>query len=464
MYLSRIIDEHLEKWAKKTEHKPILLRGARQVGKSCTVQHLGLKFQHYAEINFEKEPIYKQVFESDLDPKRIVSQLSAICGVDIIPGNTLLFLDEVQECPKAIMALRFFKEDMPQLHVIAAGSLLEFALTDLPTFGVGRIHSMYMRPLSFDEFEAACGFGNLLKARDESSADQPLPEHLHKVLLEHYRSYMMVGGMPEVVVKWVDTHSYAECQEAQDDIIVSYEDDFPKYKSKASPDLLRSVLHSAATQCGKKFVYASVGAGYKTHAVKQALNLLYRAGILIPVTHTSANGLPLGSEADPNKRKVLFLDCGLLLRTLNMALGDISDITTQILTANASDLVNKGAIAEQVAGTELLAHKSVNLRHELYYWTREAKNSLAEVDYIETNACQVLPIEVKANVQGGMKSLWAFMREKKLHYAIRCSAENFGRITYTDTQDHDEKRIVDIVPLFAISKLQGMRPAMPKEI
>ena len=191
----------------------------------------------------------------------------------------------------------------------------------------------------------------------------------------------MIGGMPEVVVKWVATHNYSQCQEVQDDIIVSYEDDFPKYKSKVDPDLLRSVLHSAAVQCGKKFVYADVG-GYKTHAVKQALDLLYRAGILIPVTHTSANGLPLGSEINANKRKVIFLDCGLLLRTLNMALGDISDITAQILTANATDLVNKGSIAEQVAGTELLAYKTANLRHELYYWAREAKSSLAVGDKV----------------------------------------------------------------------------------
>lgn len=452
MYLKRIIDKYLEEWAKRADHKPILLRGARQVGKSSSVKHLGRLFQNYVEINFEKSPIYKQVFEADLDAGRIVSQLSALIGIDIIPGKTLLFLDEVQECPKAIMALRFFKEDMPKLHVIAAGSLLEFALDNLPTFGVGRIHSMFMHPLSFDEFESACGFDALLKTRDSASAEHPMPEPLYKTILEHYRTYMMIGGMPEVVVKWVATHNYSQCQEVQDDIIVSYEDDFPKYKSKVDPDLLRSVLHSAAVQCGKKFVYADVG-GYKTHAVKQALDLLYRAGILIPVTHTSANGLPLGSEINANKRKVIFLDCGLLLRTLNMALGDISDITAQILTANATDLVNKGSIAEQVAGTELLAYKTANLRHELYYWAREAKSSLAEVDYIESFGNKVLPVEVKANVQGGMKSLWVFMREKKLHSAVRCSAENFGKITYIDEQDNGEERQVTIVPLFAISKL-----------
>ncbi|MDO4512336.1 MAG: AAA family ATPase [Bacteroidales bacterium] len=452
MYFNRLIDKSLEEWAKIDDHKPILLRGARQVGKSSSVKHLGRKFKNYAEINFEKTPIYKDVFEIDLDPVRIVSQLSALCGTTIVPGKTLLFLDEIQECPKAVMSLRFFREELPQLHVIAAGSLLEFALDDLPTFGVGRIHSVFMRPMSFDEFEMACGFDALLKAKNEASAEHPLPEPLYKTILEHYRTYMMVGGMPEVVLKWVKTHDYIQCQEVQDDIIVSYEDDFPKYKNKVNPDLLRAVMRSAAIQCGRKFVYANV-AGYKTHAVKQALDLLYRAGILVPVTHTSANGLPLGGEADSAKRKVIFLDCGLLLRTLNMALGDITEITTRIITASAADLVNKGAIAEQVAGTELLVYKSANLRHELYYWAREAKNSLAEVDYVESLGNAVTPIEVKANVQGGMKSLWVFMREKKLHRAVRCSAENFGTIIFVDSKDGDEQREVEIVPLFAISKL-----------
>ena len=235
MYLKRIIDKYLEEWAKRADHKPILLRGARQVGKSSSVKHLGRLFQNYAEINFEKSPIYKQVFEADLDAGRIVSQLSALIGIDIIPGKTLLFLDEVQECPKAIMALRFFKEDMPKLHVIAAGSLLEFALDDLPTFGVGRIHSMFMRPLSFDEFESACGFDALLKTRDSASAEHPLPEPLYKTILEHYRTYMMIGGMPEVVVKWVATHNYSQCQEGQDDISCRMKTTFRSIRVRLTP-------------------------------------------------------------------------------------------------------------------------------------------------------------------------------------------------------------------------------------
>lgn len=190
---------------------------------------------------------------------------------------------------------------------------------------------------------------------------------------------------------------------------------------------------------------------YKTAEVKKSLDLLIKAGILIPVTHTSGNGLPLGDEADEGIRKMLLLDTGLMLRLLNMTTGDTSAITAQILTATAADLVNKGPVAEMLAGLELLHYLSPNLHHDLYYWVRQAKNSTAEIDYLFSRNTQVLPFEVKASVQGGMKSLWDFMREKKLHQAIRCSLENFGKFDYIDADAQGEVRHVDIIPLYALS-------------
>ena len=180
--------------------------------------------------------------------------------------------------------------------------------------------------------------------------------------------------------------------------------------------------------------------------------MLILAGILTPVTHTDANGLPLGSEADNTYRKFLLLDTGLMLRLLNMALGDTTQITTQILTDNAADLVNKGPIAEQIVGLEMLRYKTPNLRHELYYWVRQAKNSQAEIDYITNYNQAILPIEVKAGTQGGMKSLWSFMRDKKLTQAIRCSLENFGTFTYTDNETNTVRH-VNIHPIYAISRM-----------
>ena len=222
MYFKRLIDGYLEQWAKRRDHKPMLLRGARQVGKSTAIRHLGETFDNFVEINFEKQPEYKEVFKSNLVGARIVSEISAMCAKPIEIGKTLLFFDEIQECQQAIMSLRFFREDMPGLHVVAAGSLLEFALAELPTFGVGRIHSMYMYPMTFDEYLEANGETILLDYKRKATPEQPLPETLHNKLIALIRSYFLVGGMPEVVGKWVETHDYLHCQEVKDDIISVY--------------------------------------------------------------------------------------------------------------------------------------------------------------------------------------------------------------------------------------------------
>lgn len=452
MYYERIIDRYLGEWATRPVHKPILLRGARQVGKSTAVRHLGESFKYYVEINLEKQSNYIDLFKKDLDVTRIVPQMAAMCGTPIVPNETLLFIDEIQESQEAIMALRYFKEDMPNLHVIAAGSLLEFVLDEIPTFGVGRIHSMYMFPMTFDEFLLANGEQLLLDARGQANIDAPLPAPLHEKMIGLMRTFMLVGGMPESVVKWVQTHDFLQCQEVQDDIITGYEADFPKYKKKVAPQLLIATMKSAATQATKKFVYSRVSGEYKTAEVKKALDLLIKAGILIPVTHSSGNGLPLGDESDESIRKILLLDTGLMLRLLNMTMGDTSAITAQILTATAADLVNKGPMAEMLAGLELLHYLTPNLHHDLYYWVRQAKNATAEIDYLLSRDMKVLPFEVKAGVQGGMKSLWDFMREKKLDQAVRCSLENFGKFDYVDAEAEGAIRHVDVYPLYALSQ------------
>ena len=453
MYYERIIDRYLSEWATRPVYKPILLRGARQVGKSTAVRHLGKSFRYYVEINLEKQSNYIDLFKKDLDVTRIVPQMAAMCGTPIVPNETLLFIDEIQESQEAIMALRYFKEDMPNLHVIAAGSLLEFVLDEIPTFGVGRIHSMYMFPMTFDEFLLANGEQLLLDARGHANFDAPLPAPLHEKMIGLMRTFMLVGGMPESVVKWVQTHDFLQCQEVQDDIITGYEADFPKYKKKVDPQLLIATMKSAATQATRKFVYSRVSGEYKTAEVKKALDLLIKAGILIPVTHSSGNGLPLGDESDESIRKILLLDTGLLLRLLNMTMGDTSAITAQILTATAADLVNKGPMAEMLAGLELLHYLTPNLHHDLYYWVRQAKNSTAKIDYLLSRDMKVLPFEVKASVQGGMKSLWDFMREKKLEQAVRCSLENFGKFDYVDAEAEGAVRHVEVYPLYALSQL-----------
>lgn len=217
-YFSRQIDDSLLAWKNSTRHKPLLLRGARQVGKSSSVRHLAKQFDNFVEINFERKPAYLEIFKGDRDAKHIVEMLKSITGKPIIPGKTLLFFDEIQMCQEAISSLRFFWEDMPDLHVIAAGSLLEFALNEIPTFGVGRIHSMFMYPMSFDEFLNALGMTSLQNFKREASPEKPLLSTLHEQLVSLFRTYLMVGGMPESVGTWVDTHSYVECQAVQKEI------------------------------------------------------------------------------------------------------------------------------------------------------------------------------------------------------------------------------------------------------
>ncbi len=445
-YLPRLIDNVLVTWKNEAKHKPILLRGARQVGKSSAIRHLARQFEHFVEVNFERQPQLKELFAGELDVKQISSKLSLFSGTPVEPGKTLLFLDEIQMCKEAIASLRFFYEDYPELHVIAAGSLLEFALSEIPTFGVGRIRSLFMFPMTFDEFLAATNNQGFITEKKAASPTQPLLNAFHQKLVELFRIYLMVGGMPESVATWVATHDYLQCQQVQDEIIVSYEDDFAKYKQKADPVLLRLTLKGIVHQIGEKLIYSQVSRDYRSAQIKEALELLRLAGLITPVIHTSANGLPLGAETNDSYVKYLYLDSGLLLRILSMDLGDIQEITEDILIGEATDLVNKGHLTEMVAGLELMRYQSPFQRHDMYFWMRTEKNSLAEVDYLLTRNMKILPLEVKAGTRGGMKSLFNFMRDKKLTVGIRSSLENFGEYMNESIQ-------VEIVPLYALSNL-----------
>ena len=451
-YISRSIDKTLEEWKESTTHKPLLLRGARQVGKSSAVRHLGTQFKYFAEVNFESAKSIATFFKGDLDVKLISSKISNYIQVPIIPGQTLLFLDEIQACPEAIMALRFFKEDYPELHVIAAGSLLEFALQSLPTFGVGRIHSVFMYPMTFDEFLVAMDMGGLLAMRREATVTHPLDAPFHDKLVNLFRTYLMVGGMPEAVATWRETTDFLKCQQVHQDIILTYEDDFNKYGRRVNPELLRLTLHGVCHQIGQKLTFSRISEGYRSAQIREALNLLTLAGLVIPVVGTSANGVPLDAESDEKRAKYLFLDSGLLLAILHLD-GQLGhDLIKLIMTATPQDLINKGSITEMVAGLEISRYKSPVMRPRLFYWEKTG-NSIAEIDYLSIRSMKVLPIEIKAGTQGGMKSLWIFMREKHLNNAVRCSLENFGAFDYIDHDDDNAIRHVDICPLDALSQL-----------
>lgn len=442
MYIKRHIDNYLLDWKKDLDRKPLLLRGARQVGKTTAIKHLGEQFEYFIEANFEKQKDLKSLFEKGLPIKEVVARIGTIYDTPIIPGKTLLFLDEIQVCPEAIHSLWFFKEDYPELHVVAAGSLLEFALKGLRSYGVGRIRSLFMYPLSFDEFLESQGKESWIEKKRKATCEKPLFEELHNQLVELFRSYLLVGGMPASVVAWKNKGDYVLCQEELSDIAQSYFDDFSKYSSKIDPRILRLTFQSVIQQIGKKFVYSHVEGNYRTEQVKEALELLCDAGLIYRVQHTAANGLPLGAEVNIKFNKYLLLDSGLLLTLLNHTTN--SSLTSDIVSATAADLVNKGSLTEMVAGCELIKYAKPNIKQELYYWENLSKNATAEVDYIVSRNMQLVPLEVKAGTSGKMKSLRYFMEKKKISYAIRCSLENFSRL---------EADGVDIIPLYALSNI-----------
>lgn len=455
-YIQRNIDVELLEWKDNPMRKPLLLRGARQVGKSSAVRHFGKEFQFFAEVNFERHKTVKTFFQGDIDIHLIVQKIAIYINVPIEEGKTLLFLDEIQECPEAIMALRFFKEDYPGLHVIAAGSLLEFTLQELPTFGVGRIHTLFMYPMTFDEFLNANNENGLISMKKQADSQHPLDAAFHEKLIEYFRIYLLVGGMPEAVLAWIKTHNFNQCSHIQEDIILTYEDDFSKYKKRVSPDLLRTTLHGICHQPGEKITFKQISADYRSSQIREAVRLLTLAGLVIPVIATSGNGIPLDAEANEKNMKILLLDSGLLLSVLQLEGNLAQHLVDLIMTGSPQDLVKKGGLVEMVAGLELLRNKPCVQRQKMFYWEKSG-NSIAEIDYLDTFHLKVTPIEIKSGTQGGMKSLWQFMREKRLTEAIRCSFENFGEFTYTDPQADNAERHITIIPLYALDNLREMK-------
>lgn len=436
MYIKRQINKILLDWKNQEKRKPLLLRGARQIGKSSAIKELSKNFQNYIEIDFEAQLEIRTFFEGNLDPTKICENLSVYFKTPIIAGKTLLFFDEIQACIPAISALRYFYEKLPQLHLIAAGSLLEFALQELPSFGVGRIRSVFMYPFSFDEFLESLGEQQLVILKKEATANKPLLEPFHHKLLAYFKTFLMVGGMPEAVAVYSQTKNLLATQAVLDDIIVALKSDFSKYKKKVPILRISEVFASVINQNGGKFRFTNAASDANLIQIKQAVQLLIMAGLVIPVTHSSANGIPLGTEANPKKQKIMLLDTGLFQRILGLNIG-------YLLANNDFDAINKGAIAEMAVGLEWLKYGSPTQTENLYYWHRESINANAEIDYVFQSGETVLPIEVKASNKGAMQSLFQFLKEKNLTKGVRVSLDNFS--TYGQ---------INVYPIYAISTLR----------
>ena len=413
--MKRLIDWHLKTWKEEKKRKPLLLKGARQIGKTYSVRQLAKHFESFVEINFELTPEAKTIFEKDLLPERILWELGLLTNTTIIPGKTLFFLDEVQVAPQAILALRYFYELMPDLHVIAAGSLVDFAVEKVG-MPVGRINMLYVYPLSFMEFLAATGNAQFIAVILEK---HQLSDILHDKLLDLLGHYLAIGGMPEAVRSWIETKDPRASYEAQKGLTETYRQDFPKYAKRHQLSYLDILFNQIPHFIGNQFKYSEIHGDYKKRELAPCLDLLRRANIIHQVTHTSGNGLPLGSEINLNWFKIIFLDIGITQNLLGL------DLPAWFLNPD-KNLINRGTIVEAFVGQELLAYSSPKSKSDLYFWKRESKGAQSEVDYIYDYQHEILPIEVKSGHGSTLRSMHQFLEEhKKSKLGIRFWSENY---------------------------------------
>jgi predicted AAA+ superfamily ATPase len=438
MYIQRKIDDVLLTWQRSSSRKPLLIRGARQVGKSTAVRNLSKQFDYFIEINFDEQPEYLNLFANTSDIGDLIEQLAIITQTEIIEGRTLVFLDEIQASLPAISKLRYFYEKKPNLHVIAAGSLLEFALSELPSFGVGRVRSLFMYPFSFIEFLGALNEKPLASMIQQSNSQSPINPIFHEKLKIYFKKFLIIGGMPQAVQTYVAKGDLLEVQRILDDLIIAIQADFVKYKRQIPPTNIKSVFESIVKQVGTKFKYSNDLTSLTNPMIKQVIDLLEMAGLVYQVTHSSSNGIPLGAEANPKKIKLLIFDTGIYQRILGL------DVASLLLKDDI-EVINKGNIAELFVGLELLKSNYAYEKTALFYWHREAKNSQAEVDYVIQNQDFILPLEVKAGTKGAMQSMHLFMNEKKSRYGLRLSLENFT-----------EYEKVKVLPLYAVSNINTL--------
>jgi len=374
------------------------------------VEHWGAEhFDSVVTVDLERERDLHSLF-SQSDPKRVLDELGVLRGRNVTPGKALLFLDEIQACPPALALLRYFHELMPELHVIAAGSLLDFTMREFEySMPVGRIEFLHLQPMSFEEFVAATESEALVDYLKTWSLAQPPSEAVAKKLLELVRRYFFVGGMPEAVGAYAERKDLLEVQRIQTALVETVQADFGKYGPRRLQELMRKTYRHIAENVGRKIKFVNISREERSADVRRALELLALSRVVHPVVHTSANGLPLGAGRDERHFKALFLDIGLVNRLCGLDLVGAEELIT----------VNEGALAEQFVGQQLLCGAPVFEDPQLFYWAREARNANAEVDFVISRNQEILPVEVKAGKSGTLRSTFQFLLEKRRNRAVR---------------------------------------------
>lgn len=415
--MNRRFDDDLRQWAAQPTRLPLVLRGARQVGKTWMVNNFRqVADRDVATVNLERDPGLVSCFATN-DPPTILALLEARLGRSITPGRTLLFLDEIQAAPQLLAKLRWFAEEMPRLHIVAAGSLLDFALSK-HTFSmpVGRITYGHVEPMTLHEFLVAAGEERLLAAIQAATPAAPLADVLHESARELLRIYVMVGGMPAAVAAWLESRSFVRTTAVHRDVLETMRDDFAKYRRNVDTARVEKVFAALPRLVGRKFQPSQVDREEGSRELKEAFRMLCLARVVTPVRRSACNGIPLGAEVDERYEKVCMLDVGLF--------ATMTGIDASALPLDPDfRMANHGQLAEQFVGQELRACRPFNQEPSLFCWVREVKGSNAELDYVIAVGTRIVPVEVKAGAAGRLRSLHVMVAEKGLDLAVRVGPE-----------------------------------------
>jgi hypothetical protein len=447
--------QFLYTWLRNKNRKPLIIRGARQVGKSTLVELFARQHQQaLRNVNLERHPELADIF-SGKDPEQIIQQIEFLPNMGSISNDTLLFLDEIQAVPEAIPALRYFYEDMPEFPVVSAGSLLEFAMADHAfSMPVGRIQYLHMGPMTFSEFLLAMDEERLQNFIHHYEPGQEIGEVVHQRLLHLLRSYYYIGGMPEAVAVFADSRSYKDVSEVHNSIIETYRDDFPKYAGSRNLNRMLTVFNFAARNVGVKIKYSAISPREQSVTIKKDIELLSMARVIGKVIHSHCSGLPLQADLEEKVYKLLFLDIGLMNAICGLDWLSISQM-------EEIKLINQGAIAEQFIGQHLQAILADKPNRELNYWLREGRASNAELDFVIGIGGNIIPIEVKSGATGTLKSLHQFMATKKAPLAIRFDT-NLPTVHQIDTVININKQRKQIkyplisLPLYLVERLESI--------
>ena len=401
--MKRDIDINLVEWKKSEFRKPLIIRGARQVGKTYSVCRFGENhFETFIKLDFERDRTSHRIFQEDLSAEKLILEIEVHSDTRIDPGKTLLFFDEIQECERALLSLRYFYEEIPELHIIAAGSMLEFTLGSI-SFPVGRTSFEWMRPMTFYEFLNASGKQILADNLPCISNFRPVSDTIHFKIIEQLKLYLLTGGMPEAVKRYSRTGSLTQSFTVHEEIYQSYLQSLGKYNKRADIDSLDHLMRSLPSHVGSQIKYTRLDPERRIEKTKTSLQILERALLLHMIKSSDATGLPLNANVSSKVMKPLFLDVGLMQYNCGIQPSDI---------LKAKDLSNvyRGALAEQFVGQELLAAGGSE-NFKLFFWSRAKKSSSAEVDYLYVKNSRIFPIEVKSGPAGKLKSLHLFINE-----------------------------------------------------